>query len=175
MRATTRGGTLKRGREREARLASMRASAAAVLGLEPGLEAAHAAARLSFLQSQDDTEHSESAEPHGSAFAPMILHGVLNDEDITRCFATAKSSGRQSEPATAWRRPPPVCAALADSNYDIVYCAGIAPPEPCPQLQTPHATCAWHTETPLSHTLSSTRHAHATCHMLLAGSWLALG
>lgn len=79
-------------------------STAADLHLLPGLEAAHAAARLAYWS---DTYRAEVP-------SPTVLRGVLSAEEVAACCALASASGRRSEPTTAWRTPPPVCPALAE-------------------------------------------------------------
>ena len=84
------------------------------MGLEPGLEEAHAAARREAHQS------TEGPQAEG---APVKLRSILSAAEISRCHEIACASGRRSEPAAAWRRPVQVCAALADCWFDVIYSA----------------------------------------------------
>ena len=74
-----------------------------------GLEAAHAAARLDFVQ-----------RARGRCDC-SVLRNMIAAQDITALHDAAAATGRRLEPSTVWRRPPKVCAALADSWFDVVY------------------------------------------------------
>jgi len=98
------------------------ASEATALNIEPaphGLQAAQDAAW--HLHSSGLGNECGPAERS----APTVLRQVLTKEDIAQCRATAAACGRRSEPASAWRRPMPICDALCTegATFDVVYSA----------------------------------------------------
>jgi hypothetical protein len=80
---------------------------------DPGLGAAQRAAHLVHARPDASAERS----------SPVRIERLLSTEEIAQCHAAASACGRRCEPATAWRRPMPVCAALSERGacYDVVY------------------------------------------------------
>lgn len=86
-----------------------------------GLEAAQAAALLHHLREQEVKTVLVENRHAPIERSPVVLRNVFSAAEIAMCHDVAASSGSRCEPATAWRTPPDVCAALADKWYDTIY------------------------------------------------------